>query len=635
MLISALNQYYDILSSKNKFQTPGYENCDVSYVVVLSPEGKLVGLQDCRERKETDVKGKKKAVLVPRSVSIPERPRSTTVSANYIEVRSGYIFGLEYAAGKGSGEGILSPVLLNARTDKQKEKLKLQHESFCEEVEQDFSTMTSATAKAYAAFARTWNPETETHNPFLLGIKADLNKCKFVFCLQGHPEMYLQDEGEVRDKWQILRNAGNQESAGQKTCQCSVIGKKLPVAEVHDVLISGAGIGIRNAGINPSLVNFKPESFLSYNHKQGENACISVVAMKHYTKALNYLLKEEKNHTYLDGQTIVCWSEDGNEDNDSLIHAIFSQQSDQYKGDELDAALTNLMKDAFQGSVTTVKMQDIEQRITPDANYYIVGLAPNASRIQVKFLYRQRFGKLLGNVARFQKEMQMTKGGRPVPLWKLKREFAAPASTHPEQDDAPFDSIFQAVIKGTDFPVWGLKRMITRVKKDSDDDDNQYVRLNSIRAGFIKACLSRHEKEEISMSYDSSNDNPAYVCGSLFAVLQKIQEDSVSPVKLNRTIKDAYFSSAVCNPAAVMPRLIKLSSYHMKKLHRDHPAWANSGEIALADAMNKLGSQFPGTLSLYDQGRFILGYYQRYQSFFNKNEKNEYSSKAEKEEEEL
>ena len=292
------------------------------------------------------------------------------------------------------------------------------------------------------------------------------------------------------------------------------------------------------------------------------------------------------------------------------------------------------MKDALQGTVTTFKMHDIEHRITPDADYYIVGFAPNASRIQVKFLYRRRFGKLLGNVARFQREMQMRKGQRPVPLWKLKREFSAPASTHPELDDAPFDSIFQAVINGTDYPVWGLKRMITRVKKDSDDDDNQYIRLNPIRAGFIKSCLIRHDKEEISMSYDSGNDNPAYVCGTLFAVLQKIQEDSVSPVKLNRTIKDAYFSAAIGNPASVMPKLIKLSSYHMKKLHRDHPAWANSNEIALADAMNKLGSQFPGTLNLYDQGRFILGYYQRYQSFFKKNEKNEYSSNIEKEEEE-
>lgn len=632
MLISALNRYYDILSSKNKFTTPGYEQCDISYIVILSPDGKLSGIQDCRKQEEANIKGKIKKTLIPKSVSIPERPRSTTVSANFVEVRPGYIFGLEYETDKESGEGILSTVISNAKTDKQKEKLKLQHQSFSDEVEQDFSTMTSPLARAYTEFARNWNPASEMQNPFLLGLKADLNKCKFAFCLQGHPEMLLQDESEVKEKWKTLRGAAETETEGQKICQCSVTGRELPVAEVHDTLVSGAGIGIRNAGINPSLVNFKPESFLSYNHKQGENACISVEAMKRYTKALNYLLKQPENHSYIDGQTIVCWSEDGNEANDSLMSAIFKQPSDQYKGTELDSALTNLMKEALEGTVTTFKMRDVERRITPDANYYIVGFVPNASRIQVKFLYRQRFGKLLGNVARFQSDMQMFKDERPVSLWKLKREFVAPASTQPEADDTPFDSIFRAVINGTDYPVWCLKRMITRVKKDSDDDNNQYIRLNPVRAGFIKACLIRHEKEEISMAYDSSNDNPAYVCGSLFAVLQKIQEDSALPVKLNRTIKDAYFSSAICNPAAVMPKLIKLSSYHIKKLHRDHPTWANNDEIALSDIMSKLGAQFPGTLNLYDQGRFILGYYQRYQAFFNKNEKN---SETENEEEEV
>ena len=85
------------------------------------------------------------------------------------------------------------------------------------------------------------------------------------------------------------------------------------------------------------------------------------------------------------------------------------------------------------------------------------------------------------------------------------------------------------------------------------------------------------------MAYDGNNTNPAYVCGALFAVLQKIQEDSLSqgapkadpqkdsgqvsdsvkPDRLNRTIKDAYFSMAVSNPAAVMPKLIKLSTHLM------------------------------------------------------------------------
>lgn len=33
-----------------------------------------------------------------------------------------------------------------------------------------------------------------------------------------------------------------------------------------------------------------------------------------------------------------------------------------------------------------------------------------------------------------------------------------------------------------------------------------------------------------------------------------------------------------------------------------------------------MNDAFPQTLSLYDQGKFMLGYYQQYQEFFVKNE---------------
>ena len=325
MLISALNDYYDVLTARNIITDSGYAETDVSYQIILSPEGKLVGLRDCRISETiTNPGGKSVTKVSPGKMRIPERPRSTTVSANFVEVRPGYIFGLEYHPGKNGSSDMLSTES-NGTTAKQKEKLKLQHQSFCQEVVQDFGDMTSPLAMAYVRFAQTWQPEQETQNPYLMGLKADLNKCKFAFCLEGHPEKCLQEEEQVREKWQEMREAGDRDTEDQVICQCAVTGEELPVAEVHDAMISGRGIGIKDAGINPSLVNFKPESFLSYGHEQGENACISVKAMKRYTKALNYLLTSPSNHSYIDGQTIVYWSSDGNTENETLWKTIFDQ----------------------------------------------------------------------------------------------------------------------------------------------------------------------------------------------------------------------------------------------------------------------------------------------------------------------
>ena len=123
------------------------------------------------------------------------------------------------------------------------------------------------------------------------------------------------------------------------------------------------------------------------------------------------------------------------------------------------------------------------------------------------------------------------------------------------------------------------------------------------------------------MGLNETNDNQAYLCGRLFAVLQKIQEESVSAKggKLNKTIKDAYFSKAVSRPILVMPRLVELSQYHLNNIENEGRR-INFNKLVGA-IISDLSNEFPKYLSLDDQGRFIIGYYQQYQNFFEKNNK--------------
>ena len=94
--------------------------------------------------------------------------------------------------------------------------------------------------------------------------------------------------------------------------------------------------------------------------------------------------------------------------------------------------------------------------------------------------------------------------------------------------------------------------------------------MNYVRAGIIKACINRKDrysknKEEIKMALDIENNNQAYLCGRLFAVLEKVQSDALPG--LNRTIKDSYFASACANPSTVFPKLIKLRNTTLKNLN--------------------------------------------------------------------
>lgn len=114
------------------------------------------------------------------------------------------------------------------------------------------------------------------------------------------------------------------------------------------------------------------------------------------------------------------------------------------------------------------------------------------------------------------------------------------------------------------------------------------------------------------MALDTQNKDAAYLCGRLFAVLEKVQQEA-SNNTLNRTIKDSYFSSAASTPAVIFPRLLSLCEYHLRNLK-----YEVKYRKLIQDIMSNISTEFPNHLTLPEQGKFMLGYYQQYQNFFEK-----------------
>ena len=117
----------------------------------------------------------------------------------------------------------------------------------------------------------------------------------------------------------------------------------------------------------------------------------------------------------------------------------------------------------------------------------------------------------------------------------------------------------------------------------------------------------------------------AYLCGRLFAVLERLQQEA-SGESLNRTIKDAYFGSAASKPASVFPRLMILAQNHLDKVRRlSQNSFGKTRGVAyynirMGEIVDLLEDRFPDTLGLSEQGSFIIGYYQQTQDFFTKKE---------------
>ena len=117
---------------------------------------------------------------------------------------------------------------------------------------------------------------------------------------------------------------------------------------------------------------------------------------------------------------------------------------------------------------------------------------------------------------------------------------------------------------------------------------------------------------------DKENQNQGYLCGRLFAVLDKIQEDANNGI---HSIRERYMNSASATPATVFATIINLSTHHIEKLNSSSQVFY---EKLKQEIISKLPADgFPSHLDLQDQGRFFVGYYHQRQDFFTAKDNNE------------
>ncbi len=608
MLIHALCDYYDILEKSGKMLPKGYSNVKISYIVSLNESGEIDDIFPHPNGNITkEIKGKVKKVLVPQNERMPQRTEKPGIEANRIEHRPLYLFGLNYVDGR------LSP-------NDQTQKAKKSHEAFVKENLAFTEGMESLMVKAFRQFILRWNPEDETQNPYLLALGKEYGKSGFAFCLSGYPERLLHQEPEVRERWERHYLEQSEDADKEHISQCAISGERASIARIHSK-IRGVYGGLSTGGV---LVGFNNVSENSYGKDQSYNSNVSEIMMKKYTEALNYLLEGQEHKIALDNVTVVFWAMDEEKNCEEQIMAMLLGHTDKMDAEQTEIMLKELLEDGRTGKVAKGRMQFLNQ-INSDVDFYMLGLKPNSSRLAVKFIYRKKVAEVLWNLARFQEDLQLSREIHPISFGRIMRELISPKISLKNQGDkinpALLARLFEAVIYGKPYPEALLAAMVGRVKTDAD------IRVNEVRAGVIKACINRkYQKEELSVALNKDNVSPAYLCGRLFAVLEKLQQDA-SGNSLNRTIKDGYFASAVSKPAIVFPKLIILAQNHLDKVERlvKNPSNKIRGaayyNILIGEIIDKLTDKFPDTLGLSDQGCFIIGYYQQYQEFFVKKEK--------------
>ena len=160
--------------------------------------------------------------------------------------------------------------------------------------------------------------------------------------------------------------------------------------------------------------------------------------------------------------------------------------------------------------------------------------------------------------------------------------------------------------KVLDLTTENFMREITDINPKYDD------------SAIIKAYLNRIDKnQKINVMLDKDNTNQGYLCGRLFAVLDKIQEEANN----QHSIRERYMNSASSTPAAVFSTILNLSNHHVDNLKSE--GRKIYFEKLKQEIISKIDADgFKTQLDLQDQGRFFIGYYHQRQDFFLKNEDN-------------
>ncbi len=264
-----------------------------------------------------------------------------------------------------------------------------------------------------------------------------------------------------------------------------------------------------------------------------------------------------------------------------------------------------------------------------ETRFFVLGLAPNAARISVRFWLHSPLAELAPHILQHFRDLAIVRQFDSDPTTpSLSRLLRALAVQEKSKNVPPrlAGEWVRAILEGLPYPQMLLNAAVMRCRAEQATKDAR-GNVSYLRAAILKAWLNRdHRRQNPQLSPDHAHfkeeldvtqpDVP-YRLGRLFAVLERIQEDSARPAKLNATIRDRYYGAASTTPVAVFTTLLRLKNAHLKKLgvgaqtHFERLIGEIFGTIetpALDD--------FPAQLTLPEQGRFALGYYHQRQSFF-------------------
>lgn len=588
MILQALTRYYQQLIENQEggdgIAPYGYSPEKISYEILLGADGRVVQVNDIR-----NTSGKKP---YPGILDVPQpEKRASGIKPNFLWDKTSYVLGVSASS---------------KRADKEHAAFKSLHEQIL--VGESDPGLT-----AFLAFLKSWSVDQFQAPQF----SDDMLDANVVFRLDGE-QKYLHQRAAARAVRARLLVGEDEHPDGEAAGVCLVTGEVSPIARLHPA-IKGVN-GAQSSGA--SIVSFNLEAFTSYGKHQGRNAPVSDQAAFAYTTALNYLLRRSEHNRQrlqVGDTTVVFWAEAKNVELAEQAEMTFSYLLNPPADDTSEAEKVRRVLDAAAKGRSLI---EVDPLLEAGTRIYVLGLAPNASRLSVRFWQVDTLEILVGRLAQHAQDLRI----EPAP-WQtepaVRRLVLATVPNRegamPKVDDAINNLIgemMRAILSGGLYPRSLLANTIMRIRTDGN--------LSGLRVAICKGVLTREwrkgirtSNEEIPVSLDKQSNKPSYLLGRLFATLEYVQRSALGG-QVNATIRDRYYGAASATPASIFPVLLRNTQNHLGKLRKERPGQAVNLERDIREIVDGLSEQFPRNLPIEDQGRFAIGYYHQSQTYFTK-----------------
>lgn len=569
-VLAALTRAYDRLAQEGLAPRFGYSVEKISYVIPLNADGTVAG-------QPIDLRVAEKRKQVPRPMAVPQPPKRTSgIAPNFLWDKTAYALGVTAGEGK---------------------RLAAEHAAF---VRRHLAVLADSTDEGLAAlrcFIKAWHPDDFAR----FGWPDEMKDQNVVFALERERrDVMIHDRPAAQDLWKRLQ------SADGKTAVCLVTGERGPVARLHPS-IKGVW-GAQSAGA--SLVSFNRDAFTSYGHEQGDNAPVSEAAAFAYTAALNrFLAQGSVNRIQIGDASTVFWAEAPSAEVTGEAEDLFAAMMGADRVDE--RAESGRVGDMLERIRNGQPLASLRPALAEGVRFYVLGLAPNAARLSVRFWLEDDFGAIAARLISHHQRLRIDpppKDANPS-FWRLLIETAPLRKTDNILPNLAGDWL-RAILADRPYPLTLLATLLMRLRADKD--------VNALRVAMLKALLIRNfPMMEVPVSLDPAKTDAGYLLGRLFAAYEYAQTQALGG-KVNATIRDQYYGTASATPRVVFPALQRKVAHHLARLRKDRPK-----SYVFVD--NKIGAIFEladpeklflPTLSAQQQALFAVGYYHQRNDFY-------------------